>query len=114
MATTTHEILAVKSGTTYRDEDYEVEYRITFTFWPSERATLTCPGAEPGIEFVSARWADGPGPLEAEELDWCTDWLEEHYDDAVAVATNDRQADKDDHADFLRRQRRDDALTGGL
>lgn len=111
MATSTHQILAVRSGTNYRNEDWDVEYKITFTFWPTERTHLH-PGAEPGVEFVTAIWADGPEPLREDELEWCADWLEEHYDEAVALALDDREAAEEDHADFLRRQRRDDSITG--
>jgi hypothetical protein len=118
MATSTHKITATRSGSTER-EDWDIEYQITFTFWPSERATLVCPGAEPGIEFAKVE----PMPrdqgafqdlADARVRDWAEQWLEDHYDEAVQVATDDRLADEDDHADFLRRQRRDDRLTGDL
>lgn len=114
MSTSTHKITATRSGTNYRSEDWDVEYEITFTFWPTERATLTYPGAEPGVEFVSARWLDGTEPLREDELEWCAEWLDDHYDEAVAAAQYDLDADADDHADFVRRQRRDDAMTGDL
>ena len=105
MATSTHKITAI------RVEEHEIEYRITFTFWPSERATLTCPGAEPGVEFVKATDEYGR-PVSSYDAEWCEQWLEDHYDEAVASAQDDRMADADDHADFLRRQRRDDSITG--
>ena len=109
MATTTHKIDAVRSGSTDR-EDWDVEYRITFTFWPTERATLTYPGAEPGVEFVTAVWADGTEPLREDELEWCAEWLNDNYDEAVAAALHDREADADDHADYQRRARIEDAM----
>jgi hypothetical protein len=111
MATSTHKITATRSGSTER-EDWDIEYQITFTFWPTERATLVCPGAEPGVEFVSAIYEFSADPVPEAELEWCADWLENHYDEAVSVAQDDRLADADDHADFLRRQRRDDSITG--
>jgi len=111
MATSTHKITATMSGSTER-EDFDVEMVITFTFWPSERATSVCPGAEPGIEFVSATYEDGQ-PVSSSDAEWCEQWLEDHYDEAVASAQDDRLGWEDDHADFLRRQRRDDSITGG-
>ena len=107
MATSTHKVTAL------RFEEAERKYRITFTFWPAEGATRLCPGAEPGVEFVSAVNTASPIPLSEEELEWCAVWLEEHYDEAVEAALYDRMADEDDHADYLRRQRRDDAMLGG-
>lgn len=113
MATSTHKITAVRSGSTLR-EDWDVEYVITFTYWPAERATLICPGAEPGVEFVSAVWADGTDPLGEEELEWCAEWLEDHSDEAIAAAVYDRMADEDEAADRSRRALIDDRLTGDL
>ena len=117
MATSTHKITAIDSGSHPAFGDYDVEYTITFTYWPAERASLTCPGAEPGIEFVKVE----PMPrdqgasqnlADARVRDWAEAWLEDHYDEAVASAQDDRQADADDHADYLRRQRRDDSIAG--
>lgn len=119
MATSTHKITAIDSGSHPVFGDWEVEYTITFTFWPAERATLTCPGAEPGIEFVKVE----PLPrdqgafqdlADARVRDWAEQWLEDHYDEAVQVATDDRRADEDDAADYARRSRIDARLMGDL
>lgn len=120
MATSTHKINALRSGTV-NGADFEEEYTITFTFWPAERATRVCPGAEPGIEFVKVEPpvpTDGSCPhpdLLQKMIDqWAEDWLEDNYDEAVQVATDDRLADEDDHADFLRRSRIEDKITRDL
>lgn len=113
MATSTHKINALREGS-QDHEDWDVEYTITFKFWPAERTTWNHPGADPGIEFVSAVRDRGTDPLTASEREWCAQWLEEAYDAAVQVATDDRLADEDDHADFLRRSRIEDKITRDL
>lgn len=120
MATTTHKINALRSGTV-NGADFEEEYVITFTYWPTEPITRSHPGAEPGIEFVKVEppvATDGSIPyadLAQQRIDeWAADWLDDHYDEAVAAAIYDRMADEDDAADYARRSRIDARLMGDM
>lgn len=119
MASSVHKIRAIDSGSHPVFGDFEQEYDITFTFYPAEGATALCPGAKPGIEFVKVDPAvafDGsvshPDLMQARIDQWAEDWLEDHYDECVASAQDDRAGEADDHADYLRRERRDLRLTG--
>lgn len=118
MASTTHKITGYRSFS-HRGVDYEEEIDITYRYTPGTPASHDDPGSGPTIEFIEL---DSPPDAPAMFMDvaenilngWAEDWLAEHEDEAIAAAIHDREAVADDHADFQRRARIDDALTGDL
>ena len=114
--TTYHRIVAQRSGS-HRGVDYEEEWEIGYHYTPGSPASYDDPGSGQTIEFDSLLGnVDAPDFARevAEKLmnDWAEDWLAENEAEAIANAESDREARADDHADFLRRQRIDDRITG--
>ena len=116
MTTTYHRITAHRWGND-RGMDWEEEWEIGYHYTPGTPASYDDPGSGPTIEFDSLLGRiDAPDAFHdiAEKLmnDWAEDWLAEHEDEAIANAQQDRDAQADDYADFKRRQRIDDKLSG--
>lgn len=109
-------ITASRYGSTER-EDWDIEYRITYLYTPAPSARANAwgdyldPPAGPDLDFLCATHEDGKG-VEYSDEEWCRDWFYDHLDEAIAHAEEIRQGRADDHADFLRRQRIDDRITG--
>jgi hypothetical protein len=106
-----HKVTACRSGTTSYGMDYECEYTITFDYlpgakpilWPTDHADAGWPAE---ISFVSidadvsehGAFAD----LAMRDLvEWAKDWLDEHHDELVTQAEQDRQPDPDDARDRM-------------
>jgi len=123
MATTTHKITALRSGSA-NGVDWEAEHTITFTYTPGTPPTSVDPGSGATLEFATVDFvkvepeADAPTAFQdiaQQHLnDWAEGWLQENEDEAMAVAVQDRDADADEYADRQRRARIDDNLTGDL
>lgn len=99
MTTTLHKITAALSGTNSR-EDWEIEYEITYRYAPEQPLRFYKRNGDPAdppdpeiIEFVSVRWEQDKQPSDdPHEIEWATEWLEEHSDEAREKAMNDLES----------------------
>lgn len=111
MTTTTHRVMAVRSGTTRSGMDFDLDYEITFSYLPGAGPILhpaddAEPGYPPSIDFVSIEPDVGDHgaftDLAQKELAmWAQDWLSEHYEDLVDQAEMERLPDPDDARDRM-------------
>lgn len=116
--TSTHKIDACRYGTV-NGQDFDEEYVITFSYTKGGGDNWNEPAYGPTIEFVRV---DPPVPTDGSVShpdlmqqrinQWAEDWLDDNYSVVVAAAQYDLDAQADDYADFKRRQRIDDKLTG--
>ena len=98
-----------------------VEVHIDYTYHPAVPATPPsyASGGDPpegaGVEIIrTVLWHEGKV---VQSPKWLEDFVDKslHDDPAYLIerASDDRMAEEDEAADFKRRQRRDDKLTGG-
>lgn len=111
-------ITASRYGSNER-EDWDIEYRITYLYTPAQSARSYTwgdhidPPEGADLDFLCATYEDGKSCVYMDE-EWCRDWFYDHLDDAIQHAEEIRAGRADDHADFKRRQRIDDKLTGDM
>ena len=116
MTTTRHTITAQRYGSV-RGVDYEEEWEISYFYTPGGGDNWNEPAYGPTVEFDRLLGqVDAPefarDLAEKQMNDWAEDWLAENEAEAIANARNDLDAEADDYADFKRRQRIDDRITG--
>lgn len=96
----------------------ELEVKVSFSVYPGEAASRDCPASDPLIEDITVLEVEGRASgwcdyrTDAELADLIIANLEYHHlDRMLSEAAETGAADRDDHADYLRRSRIDDALT---
>ena len=98
MTATTHTIIATMGGTYYAG-DWELEYHISYRYAPEQPLRFYKRNGDPAdppdpeiIDFVSVRWEQDKEPsTDPDEIEWATEWLADHQDEAREKALNDRE-----------------------